>query len=168
MDAMRDTFVTGLKNAHAMEKQALSIMQPQLARLEHYPDVSSMLERHVGETGGQIDRLERILGSVSETSSSVKDMFLSAVGSMAALGHVPAQDEILKNSMANLAFENCEIAAYTTLITMAQESGETAAVDLLEQSLDEEKRMSVWIADTPPAVTRTFLGLQAGGMRADV
>lgn len=29
-DYARDVFVTGLKNAHAMEKQALSIMQPQV------------------------------------------------------------------------------------------------------------------------------------------
>ena len=168
MNAMRETFITGLKNAHAMEKQALSIMEPQLRRLEHYPDMSAMLSRHIEETKGQIDRLQQILGSADESPSGLKDMFLSAVGSMAALGHVPAQDEVLKNSMANLAFENYEIAAYTALLTMAQATGETQAVHLIEQNLDEEKRMAAWIAENLPQVTRTFLSRQAGGERADV
>ncbi len=38
---------------------------------------------------------------------------LSAGGSMAAIGHSMADDEILKNSFANFAFENFEIAAIT-------------------------------------------------------
>ena len=168
MNAMRDTFVTGLKNAHAMERQALSIMQPQLNRLEHYPEVAAMLDRHIRETEGQIERLEQILGSADEAASGLKDMFLSAVGSMAALAHVPATDEILKNSMANLAFENYEIAAYTTLITMARETGEAAAVPILEQNLDEEKRMANWITENLPSVTRIFLSRTQAGARADI
>ncbi|MBY5812522.1 DUF892 family protein, partial [Rhizobium leguminosarum] len=37
---IRDIFVAGLKNAHAMENQALSIMKPQLKRIENYPEVA--------------------------------------------------------------------------------------------------------------------------------
>jgi len=36
----REVLVTGLKNAHAMENQALSIMKPQLSRIENYPEVA--------------------------------------------------------------------------------------------------------------------------------
>lgn len=32
-DVMRELFVVGLKNAHAVEKQALSIMTPQVSRI---------------------------------------------------------------------------------------------------------------------------------------
>lgn len=38
-DTLRELFVTGLVNAHAVEKQALSIMSPQVSRIEHYPEV---------------------------------------------------------------------------------------------------------------------------------
>lgn len=38
---------------------------------------------------------------------------MSMVGSMAAMGHSVAGDEILKNSFANFAFENYEIAPTT-------------------------------------------------------
>ena len=35
----RDIFIVGLRNAHAMENQALSIMKPQSSRIESYPQV---------------------------------------------------------------------------------------------------------------------------------
>lgn len=41
-DKTRDIFVTGLKNAHAMENQALSIMKPQVKRIENYPDIAEV------------------------------------------------------------------------------------------------------------------------------
>src|SRR5690349_6397657 len=97
----RDVFITGLKNAHAMEKQALSIMNTQIGRIENYPEVRQRLEQHAAETEGQISRLEGILEGLGEKASGLKDTVLSAVGGMAALGHTPASDEILKNSFAN-------------------------------------------------------------------
>ena len=59
-NAAYDVFIDGLRNAHAMEKQALSIMQPQLNRLEHYPQVSALLDRHIRETEVQIQRIDQI------------------------------------------------------------------------------------------------------------
>lgn len=164
----RGVFVTGLKNAHAMEKQALSIMQPQLNRLRHYPELSQRLEQHISETEGQINRLDQVLEVVGETSSGLKDSFLSAVGSMAALGHVTAGDEVLKNSFANLAFENYEIAAYISLITAARASGGSESVALLEKNLDEERRMAEWVAAHIPSVTETFISLRGSGETAKV
>lgn len=49
-DKTRDIFITGLKNAHAMENPALSIMKPQVKRIENYPDVAARLEKHIQET----------------------------------------------------------------------------------------------------------------------
>lgn len=41
--AYHDILVSGLKNAHAMEKQALSIMKPQVKRIENYPQLRERL-----------------------------------------------------------------------------------------------------------------------------
>lgn len=164
----RSIFILGLKNAHAMEKQALSIMQPQLNRLEHYPDLSQRLESHISETEAQIERLDEVLRSQGESSSAIKDTFLSAVGSMAAIGHVAAGDEVLKNSFANLAFENYEIAAYVSLVTVARACGESQAAALLEQSLNEERRMAEWVEEHIPSVTQTFISLRGSSETAKV
>ena len=167
-DYAREVFLTGLKNAHAMEKQALSIMQPQVNRLKHYPDLSKRLEAHISETETQLERLSEVLDSVGESSSTTKDAFLSTVGSTAALSHVAAADEVLKNSFANLAFENYEIAAYISLVTAAQVSGESKAVPLLEANLDEERRMAEWVAGHIPLITETFISLKDSGETAKV
>lgn len=162
----QEVFVIGLKNAHAMENQALSIMKPQLERLEHYPDMAARLREHIAETEGQTQRLDRILEGVGESASTMKDTFLSTFGSMASLGHAAAGDEVLKNAFANHAFENYEIAAYISLITSAKACGETDATSLLEQNLDEERRMAEWIAKNLPQITEAYLRLRGSGENA--
>jgi ferritin-like metal-binding protein YciE len=163
-----NVFVTGLRNAHAMENQALAIIKPQLNRLEHYPEVSELLERHQQETEGQIARLEEILQGVDESPSGLKDAMLSMTGAMGALTHSMAPDEILKNSLANFAFENFEIAAYTSLIAAARLSGATNAIPALEQNLEEERRTAQRIEQMLPLITERFITRQASGVRADV
>jgi len=161
-----DLFITGLKNAHAMENQALSIMKPQASRIENYPEVQAQLNRHIAETEGQIARLERILDNLGEDKSSLKDLALSVAGTFAALGHTVAPDEILKNSMANFAFENFEIAAYKSLITLAEASGNAAAIPDLEANLGEELAMAGWLDQNIGAVTVKFASLKEAGETA--
>lgn len=161
-----DLFITGLKNAHAMENQALAIMKPQASRIENYPDVEAQLNRHITETEGQIARLERILESQGEDKSTLKDMALSLAGTFAAVGHTVAPDEILKNSMANFAFENFEIAAYKSLIALAEASGNAAAVSDLELNLQEEITMAEWLDGNIEAVTLKFAELKEAGETA--
>lgn len=164
----REIFVTGLKNAHAMENQALSIMKPQIKRIENYPDVATKLEQHVRETEGQIARLEEILSSLAEDHSSLKDMALSAVGTMAALSHTVAGDETLKNSFANFAFENFEIAAYNSLITIAELGGFPGLVSGLQANLDEEVAMAKWLEANLRQTTIKFANLKEAGQTAKV
>ena len=167
-DHARNVFIVGLKNAHAMENQALSIMQPQINRLEHYPELAQRLQAHVTETEQQISRIDSIFESIQESNSAMKDTLLSAFGSMAALGHVVTGDEVVKNSFANLAFENYEIAAYTSLITAARASGANDAAALLQQNLDEERRMAEWVVGNIPTLTEKFIALQGSGETAKI
>jgi ferritin-like metal-binding protein YciE len=167
-DRTREIFVTGLKNAHAMENQALSIMKPQLNRIENYPDVAAKLEQHITETEGQIVRLEEILSGLDEDRSALKDIALSFTGSMAAMGHTLAGDEILKNSFANFAFENYEIAAYNSLITLAELGGFPGNVSGLQANLDEEIAMARWLEDNLRPTTVKFANLKEAGETAKI
>jgi ferritin-like metal-binding protein YciE len=164
----REVFVTGLKNAHAMENQALSIMKPQLSRIENYPEVAAKLDQHIRETEGQIRRIEEVLDGLSEDHSTIKDMALSFTGAMAAMGHTMAGDEILKNSFANFAFENFEIAAYKSLLTVAEAGGFRAATTALQSNLAEEKAMAQWLDENLASVTTKFLSLREAGEKAKV
>ena len=162
-DRLREFFVTGLKNAHAVEHQALSIMTPQVSRIENYPEVADRLREHIEETNGQIARLDEILESLGESSSALKDAALSMSGGMAAIAHSFAGDEILKNSFANFAFENFEIASYKSLIIMAEDGAFQTFLPLLEQTLTQEQQMARWIDERLPTITRRYVQLSAAG-----
>ena len=165
-DVTQEVFITGLKNAHGVEHQALALIDRQLDHLANYPEVADILRAHRVETEQQIQRIDEILSSFDTSASGVKDAVLSFTGNMAALAHVFAPDEVLKNQFANHAFENFEIAAYTSLITLADFGGYGKFTPLLEQSLGEEKKTAQLIIDSVPALTQKFVGLRAAGETA--
>ncbi len=150
-------FITGLKNAHALENQALELMNRQVERIENYADIKARLQQHIQETHEQIARLERVLESLGESRSVLKDNALSLIGNMAAITHAFTQDEIIKNSIANFAFENYEIAAYKSLIQLAGETGHQEAERPLQETLREEEAIASWIDSRLPDVTHTYL-----------
>ncbi|MBJ3784955.1 ferritin-like domain-containing protein [Devosia sediminis] len=166
MTTARDIYITGLKNAHAMENQALAIMKPQLQRIESYPDVAERLSQHIAETEGQIERLDQLLDRAGTDRSGLKDTAMSIAGTMAALGHTIAPDEIVKNSFANYAFENFEIAAYKSLLALADEAGDEEAIALLETNLEEEIAMAEWLDENIEPLTLRFASLASMGADA--
>lgn len=166
-DAIRSLFVDGARNAHAVEKQAIQLIERQLERIENYPDVAQRLRQHLAETQQQHERLDRILDSLDESRSVLKDMALEFGANMAALTHGAASDEILKNTFANLAFENFEIASYKSLITVAQLGGFDQHVAALQQSLQEEQSMAKWIDQNVETVTKMFVQRSVAGEKAD-
>ena len=160
-------FITGAVNAHALEKEALQIMQRQLERLERYPEMSELLRMHIRETEGQIRRIDEILHAHGEDRSLLKDTVTQIMGNMAAVAHVPMADEILKDTFANHAFENFEIASYKSLIAMAEASGNQKFIPALQESLREEERTAQAVYDMIEPITLKFLSRSAQGLKAD-
>jgi ferritin-like metal-binding protein YciE len=157
MQEIKDIFVSGLRNAHAMETQAREMMERQAERLNDYPDVQAKVKSHLAETVGQMKRLEECLAKFDESTSSLKDTAQSLMGNMAAMAHATADDEILKNTFANNAFENYEIAAYKSLLAICGPAGAESCKPALESNLREEEAMANWIAANVEKVTSEYL-----------
>jgi ferritin-like metal-binding protein YciE len=153
----REIFLTGLRNAHAMETQARELMERQSERLSEYPEIRARLKTHLVETEGQMKRLDQCLSSLGETASTLKDTAQSFMGNMMAMAHTVADDEILKNIFANNAFENFEIAAYKSLLSLCGPAGAADAKPLLEQSLKEEEAMAAWVSRNVENMTLAYL-----------
>ena len=147
-------YLTGLRNAHALENEALQIMGRQVERLSKYPEMEARLRQHIDETKGQQERVAAIMETHGTDSSTIKDAVQALMGNVAALGHSMAVDDILKNSFANYAFGSFEVASYTSLIAMAGQVGDQAAVSALDQSLRQEIAMQEWLADQMTAFDR--------------
>lgn len=157
----REIFVSGLRNAHAMETQAREMMERQSERLDDYPEVKARVQQHLRETEGQLQRLDECLSACGESASMLKDTTQSFMGNMAALAHTVMPDEILKNTFANNAFEHFEIAAYKSLLSLADIAGFASAKPLLQASLKEEEAMAAWIDQNIDSVTRSYVQSQA-------
>lgn len=153
----REIFITGLRNAHAMETQAREMMERQSGRLDDYPNVKARVQQHLRETETQIQRLDDCLASCGESASTLKDTTQSFMGNMAALAHTVMPDEILKNTFANNAFEHFEIAAYKSLLALADLAGMSSAKPALQASLQEEQAMAAWIDQNIDGVTRSYV-----------
>lgn len=166
-DIAVDEYVTGLKNAHALEKSATQLIERQLERIENYPEVERVLRVHLGETQQQIVRLDELLSSFGTERSVIKDMVTSLTGNLAALGHTVMTDEVLKNHFANHAFENFEIASYLSLITMAEATGHSGHLTALRTTLGEEERTAQTLRDMTGDLTRKYLSRLEQGQKAD-
>lgn len=160
-------FITGLKDAHGVENQALALIDRQLDIVTNYPEVADMLRRHRAETEGQIARLDEILDGFDTKASVIKDTALTITGNLAALAHVPSPDAIIKNSFANHAFEHFEMASYTGLLTLAEIGGFTRATPLLQQTFEEEKRMADWTLSSLPDIVRKYVARREAGETAN-
>jgi ferritin-like metal-binding protein YciE len=166
--SVRDLYVTGLVNAHALENQAVQLLSRQVERLENYPQLEQRMRQHIDETRRQEARLAEILRALGTSPSTVKDVGLSIMGNLAAMAHAPAQDEAIKNTFANYAFEHYEIATYRSLLAMADVAGDASASTALRENLAEEERMAQWIADHLDETTRTYVRLESSGQKAGV
>lgn len=165
MEQIRDTYLAWLRDAHAMEEQALTMMQGQVNRLETYPQLRDRIQIHIRETEAQVADLRKLLDREGG-SSMLKDV----MGKMTAMGQamsgVFADDEVVKGTMAAYAFEEMEVAAYRVLIAAAEHLNDTAAIEVFRRNLEQEEAMAEWLANNSSHITRTFLSRLGQDMQA--
>ena len=155
---MKDHFAAWLRDAHALEKQALTMLTSQAKRLQNYPELKERIEAHILETQEHMRLLQGLLDALSSGGSSlVRDLTGRLAGTAQGLGAVLTSDEVVKGAMAGYAFEHMEIAAYRVLIAAADELGEVEAKAVFERILEEEIEMADWLAGNLDDTTRLYL-----------
>lgn len=161
----QETLIANLRNAHALEKQVIAVLEPQLKLLDDYADLHARLARHIAETREQAQRLEAALATCGTSPSVIKDAVLSVMG----LGQSSAQgfssDAVLKAVVADMMTEHLEIATYRTLIVLAEMAGRAELVPALEASLREEEAMADWFNQNLEPLARRFVELETAKRR---
>ena len=157
MPETREWLVQWLRDAHAMEEQAETILNGQLSRIESYPELSERIRQHLDETRAQAARLETCLEGLGEDTSTLKDAGGKLIAIGQSLSGIFAGDEVMKGSLASYTFEHMEIASYSILIAAAKSLGESEVARACEQNLREEEAMAQWLKDRLPATTQQFL-----------
>jgi len=146
-----------LRDAHAMEKQAESMLESMASRIDNYLDVRARIEQHITETKHQITLLEEILDRNDISRSMLKDSMSKMMAFGQSMGGMAASDEIVKGSISGYVFEQFEIACYTSLLAAAKKAGDVASVPAIESILAEEQRMADWLIQHIPDTTEQFL-----------
>ena len=119
MAVSRDNLTAWLRDAYAMENQAIEILEKQANRLEHYPELRAKVRSHLDESHRQAERVERCLHQLGTDTSGLKTALGKIVGTAQQLSGLFASDEVLKSGIADYAFEHYEIASYKMLIAAA-------------------------------------------------
>jgi len=142
-----------LKDIYFAEKKILAAL-PKMAKAAESEDLIAAFEKHEGETEGQIDRLERIFALLDKkpqgkTCDAIIGILAEGQDIMKEYKGSPALDAGLL--AAAQAVEHYEISRYGTLKTWAQELGLEEAVDLLDETLEQEKNADVALSEIATA-----------------
>lgn len=137
MGNLRETFVDELRDLYDAEKQLLRAL-PKLAKAAENDELKAAFEQHVEETEGQIERLNEVFEFFGEEPRGKKCKGMA--------GLVEEGQEMIEEEAGDAALicaaqkaEHYEIATYGSLAAWARLLGEDQAVELLEESLQEEK-----------------------------
>ncbi len=152
-----DVYLTGLRNQHAVETQAIGTLQNQLPRMTAYPELHAKMQADKDMSETQAARLDELLAKHGSSKSVAKEAVTGAVATVAGFAHVAADDEVLKNVLAAIGFKAYEIASYKVLLTLADAAGATADKSVLEQSMKEEQETGDWLGGHIPQFVQSYL-----------
>ncbi len=153
-------YLTGLRNQHAVEGQAVETIERQLGRMKDYPELHARMEKELDQTRGQAARLETLLKQHGTDVSTTKETVTNIVGKVSGLVHMTATDEVLKNVLAAIGFKAYEISSYKLLMVLAEAAGASGDSAVLKQSMEEEMQMGDWLGEHLPSIAHAFLAKQ--------
>ena len=138
---LHDAFIDELRDAYDAEKQLTKAL-PKMAKAARSPELRTAFEEHLEETRGQIERLEQVFASLDE---KVRGKHCDGIAGIIEEGKSVMEEDFDDATMdacliaGGQRAEHYEMAAYGTLIAWAKAMGHMDAVDLLQETLDEEK-----------------------------
>lgn len=136
-----DLFLTGLQYAYDAEKQLTEAL-PKMAQAATTPQLREAFEKHLKETQEHARRAEQIFKALGKTPETQQNHVVAAMRKEADqmiqnLPASPLRDAAL--IVAGNQVEHYEMAAYGSLRNFAELMGEKQCVELLQQTLQEEK-----------------------------
>ena len=138
---LRDLFEDELKDIYWAEK-ALTKAIPKIVKNASSEELVAALDDHLEVTKGHVERLEeafRILGKTARAKKcdAMEGLVKEAEGIMEDTEEGVVRDAGIISAAQKV--EHYEIATYGTLCAFGKTLGEDEVVDLLHQTLDEEK-----------------------------
>jgi ferritin-like metal-binding protein YciE len=139
--SMDDLFLHGLQDLYYAENQILKAL-PKLIDKATDAALKQGFKAHLGETEGQVKRLEQVFALLDESPQGTKCPAIDGILKEGddTIGEIEG-DDILNVAMiaGAQAVEHYEITRYGALIAWAAELGKKGCIPLLKKNLAEEK-----------------------------
>ena len=140
-NSLQELYVEQLRDLYSAENQLVKAL-PKMAKAAQSEALRRGFEQHLAQTKGHVDRLEQIFSAMDESPKGRKCAGME--------GLVEEGEEVIREQSGSDALdsgliasaqrvEHYEIAGYGTVRTFAELLGDDEAVNLLQQTLDEEK-----------------------------
>ena len=139
---LAELFHNTLKDIYFAEKKILATL-PKMEKAAQSSELKKAFAKHRTETEGHVDRLEKVFAAIEKkaqgkTCDAIVGITDEGAEVMKEYKGSPALDAGLL--AAAQAAEHYEISRYGTLKTWARELGLNDAAQLLDQTLQEEKK----------------------------
>lgn len=149
LESLHELFVEELHDVYDAETQLIKAL-PKMASKANYPELRSAIEEHLEQTRNQARRLEEIFESLGEKVKGEKCKGMRGIidegDDLAGESGEPAAIDAGIIASAQKV-EHYEIAAYGSLCTWAQTMGHQRELQLLQQTLQEEKTADQKLTD---------------------
>jgi ferritin-like metal-binding protein YciE len=152
-----DELVRTLKEAHALEKQAIQLLEKG-AKIAGDEEIGAIYRAHLLQTNEHERYVAERLDAHGESPSKTMDAATQAAA--LGLGAVTqaAPDTPTRLATAAFAFENLEIAAYRLLSRLAQRAGDEKTREVAERILEQEEAAAELVAGTLDRAVEHLLG----------
>lgn len=160
MSKLREAFIDELKDLYDAEKQLLKAL-PRMAKAAENEELRAAFEEHESQTEEQIARLEKVFEVFGEEPKGKKCKGMA--------GLIEEAKELIEEEEGDAALiaaaqkaEHYEISAYGTLAAWAGVLGEGDAVELLEETRDEETETDEKLTGIAETVVNEMESSEAG------
>lgn len=145
-------YLDWLRDAHAMEKHAESLLQAATLRLEDFPLLQARMKQYTQQTCEQQQQVKDVLKRYDSNWSALKD----ALGRMSAVGQAASDmlrdEEGVRIAVSSYVFCNYKVATYTALLAAAQQAADSKGTKTFQLILQDEIQMAEWLLHQLPDV----------------
>jgi ferritin-like metal-binding protein YciE len=141
METLEQLFEETLRDIYYAEKAILKNL-PKMAKKASSEDLAAAFEEHIGQTEGQVERLEQIFEMIGKAARGKRCPAMDGLAEEAAEIMQDAKNDTVRDAgmlAAAQSVEHYEISRYGTLAAWAEKLGMSEAAALLQETLQEEK-----------------------------
>jgi len=141
LGSLQDVFAEQLNDLRSAEQQLVQAL-PKMASAASSEELRSAFEEHLQQTRGHLERIDDVIATAGipttgEECKAMKGLIAEGEEIVSANGDPLAKDAALIAAAQRV--EHYEIAAYGTVVTLADTLDYDDAKDTLGQTLDEEE-----------------------------